>query len=82
MRVEREASSFKERLKKKRRKRKSKKLRTFSYDSNVEAVIMAHFLNRVVILDSSDKRKVTRASGSATILNRRVQFQFIGTRYR
>jgi len=49
-------------------------LRTFSYDSNVEAVIMAYFLNRAVILDSSDKRKVTRASGSATILNYRMQF--------
>lgn len=65
--------------KERRKRRENKKLRTFSYDSNVEAVIMAHFLNRAVILDSSDKRKVTRASGSATILNYRVQFQFIDT---
>lgn len=62
-----------------KKKRERNELRTFSYDSNIEAVIMAHFLNRAVILDSSDKRKVTRASGSATILNYRVQFQFIGT---
>ncbi|EGI58301.1 hypothetical protein G5I_13577 [Acromyrmex echinatior] len=43
--------------KRERERRKNEKLRTFSYDSNVEAVIMSHFLNRAVILDSSDKRK-------------------------
>lgn len=67
---EREASPgiiLRKKKKKKERKGKNKKLRTFSFDSNVEAVIMAHFLNRAVILDSSDKRKVTRASGSNNI---------------
>ncbi|KYN33490.1 Pre-mRNA-splicing factor Syf2 [Trachymyrmex septentrionalis] len=41
---------------KRERERRKEKLRTFSYDSNVQAVIMSHFLNRAVILDSSDKR--------------------------
>ena len=52
------------RKKRERNRRKNEKLRTFSYDSNIEAVIMSHFLNRAVILDSSDKRKVRGTSGN------------------
>lgn len=70
------------RKKRKKEMKKEQEVENLQYDSNLEAVIMAHFLNRAVILDSSDKRKVTHASGNATILNYRMQFQFIGTQYR